>query len=131
MRKDSWRKLLCPKCHQLKKTCTCTNKPSAPSKFTVVKVGRETKGRRGKGVTVISDLALNEPEPNAVLDRPFGLPVRNLWVLLRVETEGWCPFGMLENLIPHLRLVRLPERAVVGTDEDLSGDWLWFGQLST
>ncbi len=27
---------------------------------TVVRVGRETKGRRGKGVTVITDLPLNE-----------------------------------------------------------------------
>jgi translation initiation factor 1 len=58
MGKDDWRKLLCPKCHQLKKTCTC--KPDEPSKSTVVRVGRETKGRAGKGVTVISDLSLDE-----------------------------------------------------------------------
>jgi predicted translation initiation factor SUI1 len=32
----------------------------APSKSTVVRVGRETKGRRGKGVTTVSDLPLNE-----------------------------------------------------------------------
>ncbi len=57
---DTWRKLLCPRCHQLKKTCTCTNEPPAPSKSTVVRVGRETKGRRGKGVTIISDLPLDE-----------------------------------------------------------------------
>jgi translation initiation factor 1 len=60
MAKDSWRKLLCPKCHQLKTTCTCDSEPSAPSKSTVVRVGRETKGRGGKGVTVISDLPLDE-----------------------------------------------------------------------
>jgi len=60
MGKDDWRKLLCPKCHQLKKTCTCTSEAPAPSKSTVVRVGRETKGRRGKGVTVISDLPLDE-----------------------------------------------------------------------
>jgi translation initiation factor 1 len=58
MGKDDWRKLLCPKCHQLKKTCTC--KPEEPSKSTVVRVGRETKGRGGKGVTIISDLPLDE-----------------------------------------------------------------------
>ena len=57
MGKDDWRKLLCPQCKQLKKTCTC--KPE-PSKSTVVKVGRETKGRGGKGVTIISDLPLDE-----------------------------------------------------------------------
>jgi predicted translation initiation factor SUI1 len=32
----------------------------APTKTTVVRVGRETKGRGGKGVTVISDLPLEE-----------------------------------------------------------------------
>ena len=60
MGKDDWRKLLCSKCHQLKTTCTCKSEPSAPSKSTVVRVGRETKGRRGKGVTIISDLPLDE-----------------------------------------------------------------------
>jgi translation initiation factor 1 len=60
MAKDNWRDLLCPKCHQLKKTCTCSAEPAAPSKATVVRVGRETKGRRGKGVTIVSDLPLDE-----------------------------------------------------------------------
>ncbi|MHB0958262.1 MAG: hypothetical protein ACYC0X_12350 [Pirellulaceae bacterium] len=60
MGQDDWRKLLCPKCHQLKKTCTCTSEPPAPSKSTVVRVRRETKGRRGKGVTIISELPLDE-----------------------------------------------------------------------
>ncbi len=58
MGNDDWRKLLCPKCHQLKKTCSC--KPEPPDKTMVVKVGRETKGRGGKGVTIISDLPLDE-----------------------------------------------------------------------
>ena len=60
MAKNSWRDLLCPVCHQLKTTCTCTTEPPAPSKSTVVRVGRETKGRGGKGVTIISDLPLDE-----------------------------------------------------------------------
>ena len=60
MAKNSWRDLLCPKCHHLKKTCTCTTEPPVPSKSTVVRVGRETKGRGGKGVTIISDLPLDE-----------------------------------------------------------------------
>lgn len=60
MGNDDWRKLLCSKCHQLKKTCSCKSEPQAPSKSTVVRVGRETKGRRGKGVTVITDLPLDE-----------------------------------------------------------------------
>lgn len=60
IQQDNWRKLLCPKCHQLKTTCTCSSEPPTPSKTSVVRVGRETKRRRGKGVTIISDLPLDE-----------------------------------------------------------------------
>ena len=60
MGKDSWRDLLCPKCKQLKTTCSCKDEPSPSNKSAVVRVGRETKGRRGKGVTIISDLPLDE-----------------------------------------------------------------------
>ena len=60
IRQDNWRKLLCPKCHQLKTTCTCSSEPPTPSKTSVVRVGRETKGRRGNGVTIISDLPLDD-----------------------------------------------------------------------
>ncbi len=60
MGKQSWRDLLCPKCHQLKSTCACPSEEPLPGKAAVVRVGRETKGRRGKGVTVISDLPLAE-----------------------------------------------------------------------
>ena len=60
MGQHSWRDLLCPKCHQLKSTCTCQSGPSTPSKDAIVRVGRETKGRRGKGVTTVSDLPLDE-----------------------------------------------------------------------
>ena len=60
MAKRTWRDLLCPKCHQLKKTCSCASESPEPSKSTVVRVGRETKGRRGKGMTIVSDLPLGE-----------------------------------------------------------------------
>jgi translation initiation factor 1 len=60
MGQHSWQDLICPKCHQLKTTCTCSSEPSVPSKSTVVRVGRETKGRRGKGVTTVSDIPLDE-----------------------------------------------------------------------
>ena len=60
LKNDRWRELLCPKCHQLKTTCSCISEPPVGSKSTVVRVGRETKGRRGKGVTIVSDLPLDE-----------------------------------------------------------------------
>jgi translation initiation factor 1 len=62
MGKRDWRDLLCPKCHQLKTTCSCASEPLPRNPNAAVRVGRETKGRRGKGVTVVSDLPLGEPE---------------------------------------------------------------------
>lgn len=49
---------LCPKCKQPSGHCICGAKPTA--RRAVVKVGRETKGRRGKGVTTVWDIPLDE-----------------------------------------------------------------------
>ena len=46
MGNDDWRKLLCPKCHQLKTTCTCTRATTEQS--TVVRVGRERKAEAAR-----------------------------------------------------------------------------------
>jgi translation initiation factor 1 len=52
---------LCPTCHQAVSTCTChASKPV--HRNVTVRVGRETKGRRGKGVTTVSDLPLDESD---------------------------------------------------------------------
>jgi translation initiation factor 1 len=50
---------ICPKCRQSVGSCTCSKKKEVSRNITV-RVGRETKGRRGKGVTTISDLQLDE-----------------------------------------------------------------------
>jgi translation initiation factor 1 len=84
MGKDDWRKLLCPKCHQLKKTCTC--KPEGPTKSTVVRVSRETKGRGGKGVTIITDLPLND----------MGLSELATMLKTRLGTGGTVKDGLIE-----------------------------------
>ncbi len=47
----------CPKCNRPAKDCT-RREPAGPK--AVVRVGRETKGRRGKGVTTVYDLPLDE-----------------------------------------------------------------------
>jgi predicted translation initiation factor SUI1 len=50
-------------------------RPAAPRKAVTVKVGRETAGRRGKGVTVISEVPLDEAglkELAAVLKQKCG-----------------------------------------------------------
>ncbi len=52
---------LCPECAQPVSNCRCTKKPAAPKGDGIVRIGRETKGRKGKGVTLISGLDL-EPD---------------------------------------------------------------------
>lgn len=60
----------CPNCREPIKHCACRAKtePARGSKGTV-KVSRETKGRRGKGVTIVSDLTLGEAEIAALAAR--------------------------------------------------------------
>ncbi len=50
---------LCPDCGQPRGTCRCgARRAAAPAASGPVRVGRETQGRGGKGVTVITGLAL-------------------------------------------------------------------------
>jgi translation initiation factor 1 len=49
---------MCPDCRQPLANCTCRAAPSLPRGDGVVRVGRETKGRAGKGVTLVRGLAL-------------------------------------------------------------------------
>ena len=50
---------MCPDCGQPAKQCKCREKASAPANDGTVRVARQTKGRKGKGVTVISGLGLD------------------------------------------------------------------------
>lgn len=51
---------ICPGCRQPVANCTCTTaRPRAPGDG-VVRVSRETKGRAGKGVTLVKGLALDD-----------------------------------------------------------------------
>lgn len=49
---------ICPGCSRPVATCICTTKTTAPKGDGIVRVGRETKGRKGSGVTIITGLAL-------------------------------------------------------------------------
>lgn len=57
---------ICPKCERYFEHCSCQKKqepaPVSLPKDGVVRVGRETKGRKGKGVTTISGVPLGESE---------------------------------------------------------------------
>lgn len=49
---------MCPACRQPVAACTCGQTP-VPAGDGIVRVSRETKGRAGKGVTLVKGLALD------------------------------------------------------------------------
>lgn len=53
---------MCPQCRRPTEGCVCRKAETAPRGDGVVRVGRETKGRKGAGVTVISGVPLAEAE---------------------------------------------------------------------
>ena len=63
---------LCPECGRSSVECRCRRSkpaqaaPIAPAGDGIVRVGRETKGRKGKGVTVISGIPLAGDELDAL-----------------------------------------------------------------
>ena len=48
---------MCPDCREPLSNCRC-GEPQAPEGDGVVRVSRETKGRKGKGVTLITGIPL-------------------------------------------------------------------------
>ena len=50
---------LCPECGQAAAACVCGKTSASPRGDGIVRVGRETKGRKGAGVTVVSGLTLD------------------------------------------------------------------------
>jgi len=53
---------MCPACGKPIAECVCRQKKAVPEGDGIVRVGRETKGRKGKGVTVITGVPLDEME---------------------------------------------------------------------
>lgn len=50
---------MCPGCSKPVAKCVCHQKKEVPQSDGIVRVGRETKGRKGKGVTVITGVPLD------------------------------------------------------------------------
>jgi len=57
---------MCPECGKPAQSCVCAHAARKPGGDGVVRVSRETKGRKGKGVTVISGLPLTASELKAL-----------------------------------------------------------------
>ena len=51
---------MCPVCGNPVAECLCHWKKEVPQGDGIVRVGRETKGRKGKGVTVVTGVPLDE-----------------------------------------------------------------------
>jgi translation initiation factor 1 len=49
---------LCPDCRRAVRECVCPKGAPGAAKIGTVRVGRETKGRAGKGVTTVTGLPL-------------------------------------------------------------------------
>jgi len=91
---------LCPDCGQPKGTCRCgARRAAAAAPPGPVRVGRETQGRGGKGVTVVTGLALAAAELEALareLKRRCGSGGRV--VDGRIEIQGEHRDGVLAEL---------------------------------
>jgi translation initiation factor 1 len=53
---------ICPECGKAKAACTCRNKPACNKGDGIVRIQRESKGRGGKTVTVITGVPLDDTE---------------------------------------------------------------------
>jgi translation initiation factor 1 len=53
---------MCPRCDQPVVRCTCRREGSGPQNDGIVRVGRQTQGRKGKGVTVVTGVPLEDAE---------------------------------------------------------------------
>lgn len=51
---------MCPGCGEPVAECVCRPEKAIPQGDGIVRVGRETKGRKGKGVTVITGIPLDQ-----------------------------------------------------------------------
>lgn len=55
---------LCPECGQAQHIGPCENDTPPPAGDGIVRIQRQTKGRKGKGVTLITGLELHDKELN-------------------------------------------------------------------
>ena len=60
---------LCPNCRRAVKNCVCPKGAPGAAKPGAVRVGREVKGRAGKGVTIVTGLPLDPADIDALATR--------------------------------------------------------------
>lgn len=60
---------LCPNCRRPVRECVCPKGVPGAAKPAAVRVGREIKGRAGKGVTTVTGLPMSPPDIEALATR--------------------------------------------------------------
>ena len=60
---------MCPRCGRPVAHCICRAVPPVPKGDGIVRVGRETNGRKGKGVTVVTGVPMGEADLAALATR--------------------------------------------------------------
>ncbi len=86
---------MCPACRQPVTNCACKKTPALPKSDGVVRVRLETKGRKGKGVTVISGVSANPAELETI-----GKQLKQ-----RCGSGGTVKEGIIEVQGDHVALV--------------------------
>jgi len=56
----------CPNCGKRLDKCSCKKNPQAPPKDDVIRISRQTKGRKGSGVSIITGVPLADNELKAL-----------------------------------------------------------------
>ena len=98
---------MCPVCDRLLTACRCkTAKPKGPPSDGIVRVARSTKGRKGKGVTLVTGVPLKGAELNALAKElkarcgaggwrtSAGIPPQRrsrAWTVAEMAKRRWTP----------------------------------------
>lgn len=100
----------CPKCSEPQKSCSCGNKKTKVPYDGIVRISRQTKGRKGAGVSIITGVPLDDKE------------LKNLAKKLKKKcgTGGTLKAGVIEIQGDHRETLR-QELSKLGYTVKLSG----------
>jgi translation initiation factor 1 len=101
---------ICPNCGNPIKDCVCGKRSSSGQNDGIVRIGRETKGRKGSGVSIITGVPLNEKE----------LKILAKQLKQKCGTGGTVKFGTIEIQGNHRDLLK-QELSKLGYTVKLSG----------
>jgi len=104
---------ICPLCGKPKKNCICRElkRKAIPETPGVVRIRYETSGRKGKGVTLISGLSLNQEELFEIAKR----------LKQKLGTGGTVKDYVIELQGDHRAAVETLCKSLINKDKDYDG----------